>query len=228
MDILQLSALPRTKIGKSVAELRKQGMIPAVIYGPDTENILISLDAKQSIELLARASENPIIELVCEAEWKGKAAYRVLVQEIRRDPVSQGVEHIDFYRFSATKKVKVDVPIEITGTAPAVADLGGVFLQNLDKLEVECLPDAIPREFVVDISGLKEFNDTIYVKDLTLPKEVVCHIDPQTPIVSITEPEKEEVAPETPAVPGEILTEAEAKRKQAEQQAEQESVVQGT
>jgi len=221
MDILKLKAVSRIKIGKSVAELRAQGSIPAVIYGPDTENVLISLFAKDCIELFKKASENPIIEILVGDDKP--VSYRVLVQEIRRDPVSQEVEHIDFYRFSATKKVHIDVPIDITGVAPAVADLGGVLLQNLDKIEVECLPDAIPQQFIVDISGLNSLNDTIYVESLVMPKGVVCHLDPHTPIVSITEPEKEEIAPVAPTAPAEILTEAEAKRKEAEQEAQEDS-----
>jgi large subunit ribosomal protein L25 len=217
MNTLVLSAIPRTLLGKSVIQLREQGLVPAVIYGPDMENVVISVSSKELNELLKKSSENPIIELKI-GEGNDSLVYKVLIHELHRDYLSQAIDHIDFYRFSATKKVRVEVPIEITGVSLAVADLGGVLLQNIDKLEVECLPEAIPQQFTVDISVLKDLNDTLYIKDLTMPQGVVCHMDSHTPIVSVTEPEKEEVVPAAPTEPAEILTEAEVKRQEQEKE----------
>ncbi|KKU11058.1 MAG: 50S ribosomal protein L25 [Parcubacteria group bacterium GW2011_GWA2_46_7] len=226
MDIFTLQASLRTIVGKSVAELREQGMIPAVIYGPDMENVLITVPNQALIDLQKKASENSIIELTV-GEGKDKTVCKVLIQEIHRGPLSQIIDHIDFYRFNSTKKVHIDVPIELVGISPAVADLGGVLLQNIDRIEVECLPDAIPQQFVVDISKLLTLNDTIYVEDLIMPEHVICHVEPHVPIVSVTEPQKEEVVPVEPVAPETVLTEAEVKRKEQEKEKEEETAAQG-
>ena len=211
---ISLKAAVRELTGKSVKRLRRDGYVPAVLYGPETENQNLVIKKDELLNLLKTSQENAVVVLAVE-DKQGKKDYRVLLHDLTRDPISQEITHLDLYRFSAKKKVVVHIPLVLKGVSHA-EELNAVLLQNLDKLEAECLPDAIPEKIEVEISGLVGLDQTLYVKDLKLPAGVEAEIDEDTPVVSLV-PVKEEVieAEPQPLVEPELA----GKEKKAEEEA---------
>ncbi|HCI05189.1 MAG: 50S ribosomal protein L25 [Parcubacteria group bacterium GW2011_GWC1_45_9] len=187
MSEIILSAKTR-EIKQGTDDLRNQGLIPAVLYGPKTENLNLTVSETDFSAFLKSGQRTKPFSLKLDG---GKEIKNILLQDFVRDSLKSRILSIDFYQFDALKKVKVSLPIVLIGKAPAV-ELGGVIVQSMDEIEVECLPANIPEKLVVDISVLEDFDSTVYVKDLNLPKDVSCHIDPQTAVVSVSEPAKEE------------------------------------
>ncbi|MEW5805326.1 MAG: 50S ribosomal protein L25 [Patescibacteria group bacterium] len=193
MPELSLSVKLRKSEERNPLTLRKNGLIPAVLYGPETENQVFTVDQAEFLQFLKSAPKNKPFRLKI---LDSKAEIdNVLIHEIQKDSLKDQILNIDFYQFSSKKRIKLSVPIEFIGKAPAI-DQGGVIVSNMNELEVECLPINIPEKILVDVSVLENLDSTIYVKDLNLPGGVVCHFDPQTPVVSVTEPTKEVVAEE--------------------------------
>ena len=190
-----LKAALREVTGKAVKQLKRSGFIPAVLYGPATGNLNLVVKKDEFLNLLKIGQENAVVALAV-GEGKEKKDFKVLVHDLVRDPVSREITHIDLYRFSAKKKVVVHIPLELVGVSH-VEELNAVLLQNLDKLEAECLPDAIPEKIEVNISDLQSLDQTIYIKDLKLPVGVESEIDENTPVVSLV-PVKEEVIETVP------------------------------
>lgn len=169
--------------------LRGQGYIPAVLYGPKIENLNLSVFEKDFDVFLKSGHRTKPFVLKLNND---KIIKDVLLHEFQRDSLKNKALSIDFYQFDVSKKIKVFVPVVLNGKAPA-QDLGGVVVLNMSELEIECLPVNIPDSIVVDVGVLSDFDATVYVKDLKLPQGVSCHIDPQTSVVSVSEPLKEEV-----------------------------------
>jgi len=192
---ISLKATIREVTGKAVKQLKRDGFIPAVLYGPATDNLNLVVRKDEFLNLLKIGQENAVVTLEMD-EGKEKKDFKVLVHDLTRDPISREITHIDLYRFSAKKKVVVHIPLELVGVSHA-EELNAVLLQNLDKLEAECLPDAIPEKIEVNISDLQSLDQTIYIKDLKLPAGVESEIDENTPVVSLV-PVKEEVIEATP------------------------------
>jgi large subunit ribosomal protein L25 len=195
MTDLKLGVEQRSIFGKSVAGLRRQGKTPGVVYGPGMKTVALAVATADLERLLTTMPENAVVTL----RMPDGKELPVLVHEVTRGFVKRELMHIDFYRFSAEKKVRVHVPLQIIGVSHA-PEVEGVLVQSMEKLEAECLPTHIPESISIDISSLQAIGDTLYVKDLTLPEGVSCRLDPQTPVASITEQEKEVVAP-APVVP---------------------------
>jgi large subunit ribosomal protein L25 len=185
---------PRSGAGKGVARrLRAGGRIPGVCYGREIPAASISLDAR-ALERLISTSEagvNTLIGLSVE----GGGAYdgrQVLIKELQRDPVTGRLLHADFYAVDLTQVVKVSVPIHVRGM-PEGVKMGGILDQSLRELELECLPQAIPTEILVDVSALV-IGQSLHVRDLDLPADVELVSDPDLSVVSVMVPAAEEVA----------------------------------
>lgn len=188
MSNLTLKAKLREAKEKA-AVLRSFGLIPAVVYGPGLEeNILLSVSDLDFSLFLKSGHKTKPFTIAVEG---GKEIKNVLLQDVQKDTLKGTVLSADFYQFDASKKVKVSLPISIFGKAPA-QDLGGVVVQSMNEIEVFCLPSNIPDKLEVDISVLIDFDSTIYVKDLKLPEGVTVSISGETPVVSVSEPQKEE------------------------------------
>ena len=187
---LSLSAEKREKIG-NIAGLRKEGKIPAVFYGPKETSTAIALNAAEFLKVWRVAGESAVIDLEGVGETK-----EVLVNDIDLDPVTNVIRHVDFYVIEKGKPVQVGVPIEFTGEAPAVKELGGVLVKVLHELEIEVLPKNLPHSIEVDVSSLTDFEVQILVRDIKLPAGVTVLVDPDE-VVALVQAAKEE--PETPA-----------------------------
>ena len=221
MEKAVIQAEKRTVVGKQVRSLRREGKLPAVIYGYGIDPISINLDAHSASRILAKASSSTLVTI----ELSG-TQYPTLVREKQLDFIRNELIHVDFLAVSMTEKITADVGIHLEGTAPAVNEFNAIIVNNLTELEVECLPSDLPERFVVDISGLAEIGDGIYVRDLTPPANVEILNDPDEIIVVATAMAEEEVEEEEVVEAEEELEEPEViekgKKEEEERAAEEE------
>jgi large subunit ribosomal protein L25 len=167
MSEIVISASKRTVTGRQVNALRRQGLLPAVLYGAGIESTPIELDAHEATKALSVVGSSTLVSLNV-----GKDTHQVLVREIQRDVLRSDLLHVDFLKVAMDEKIRTDVPIELVGEAPAVRDLAGVLVSGLSEIEVEALPADLPDHLSVDLSALAEMDDTITVGDLILPEGV--------------------------------------------------------
>ncbi len=200
----------REERGKGVArKLRAAGRIPGVCYRRNAESVAVSLDPRELDLLLRKASAgmNTLIDLKVTGggDFDGR---QVLVKELQRDPITGAYLHADLYAVDLQQSIHVSVPVHLKGTAIGVSLGGGILDQSTRELDVECLPNAIPEEFAVDVSQL-EVGDSIHVRDLAVPEGIEILNDPDVSIVSVVAPAvAEEAAPAEAAVEGAIAAEA--------------------
>ncbi|MBC8465070.1 MAG: 50S ribosomal protein L25 [Parcubacteria group bacterium] len=180
---LEATARPMTRKAEA---LRKEGRVPAVVYGPKTENIPLSVDARAFQKVWKEAGETTVIGVSVDDK-----TIDVLVQEVAVHPVSGDPMHADFYAVDKTKKVEVNIPLSFEGVAPAVKDLGGTLVKVLHEITVSGLPGNLPNEVVVDTVLLKELDSVITVKDVVLPEGVVAAMPEDDVVVSVSVQEEE-------------------------------------
>jgi large subunit ribosomal protein L25 len=210
-----LTAETRAQTGKGVARsLRRQGRIPAVIYGHARQPQPLSISAREFERLLERiAGENTVVELVLD----GKPA-RTLIREIQRDPIKRNVLHVDFQELVAGERVTVHIPIVLEGTAPGVK-AGGILNQVMQELTCRVDPLQMPSHIAVDVSGLT-IGHSIHVGEVVVPEGVEVLDDPGATVAVVSAPKAAEaVAP----APGEVEAAAEPeliRRPKAEEEEE--------
>lgn len=230
MKEIKLEVKTRHNVGTSVAKrLRKNGKIPAVVYGAGEKPIPLELEQKNLLSILRSGlGENVIINLNIDDEKKEK---KVLIKEIQHDPVWGDILHVDFQQISMKKKIKLSIPLHLVGTAIGV-DEGGILQHATRELEIECLPTDIPEKVEVDVSELN-IGDAIHVRDLKLEKVVILS-DSDTSVVSVVPPTvfkeevkvvEEEVA--EPEVVGEEAEKVEEAKEEKEVKAEKKEEVKG-
>lgn len=184
-------AIPLTVTGrdlkKNVKHLRKEGIVPGILYG-NTTNTPVAFSHKEFHNVFAKAGENTLVEVQMDDK-----KIPCLIHAVTYDPVTSAYEHIDFYAVDMTKKVTTNVPIHFEGESPAVKNEGGVLLTVRSELEVTCLPTAIPSHFTVNLGKLEKLRDSFTVADLDVAKDILITESPDTAIVIVQEPRKEEV-----------------------------------
>ena len=181
MDKIVINASKREVIGKKVGALRREGKLPAVIYGKGIDPTPITLDLREASKILSTLTSSSILTLNVDGK-----EYPALVRDKQRDYLKARYLHIDFLAVSLTEKIRTTITISIEGEAPAVSDYNGVVVSGLSEIEVECLPGDLEERITVDISSLKEIGDSILVKDLAVGKKIDVLSDPDDIIVSIT------------------------------------------
>lgn len=186
MEKLVIAAEKRTVVGKKVGALRREGKLPGVIYGHKIEPTAIVMDLKEATRVLSMATSSSLLTI----ELDGKEQ-SVLIREGQRDHLKNRFLHVDFQVVSLTEKIRAEVNIEITGTAPAVKDFGGVVVEGLNSVHVEALPTDLPERVTVDISGLNEIGDSILVKDIKFSSNVEVLTPEDEMVVLITSPAAE-------------------------------------
>jgi large subunit ribosomal protein L25 len=173
----------RTVLGNSVRKLRKQGLLPAVLYGQNFNSLPIQIDKKTFLKLYKQVGKTNVIDLSVDSQ-----TLPVIVQDLDIDPVFGDVRHVDFLVVNLKQKVKVTVPIQYIGTPIGVKQLGAVLAVNLDELEIEVLPEKIPDFITVDVTNLTNIHDSISVADLLqVAQDYQILNDPETILVSLTE-----------------------------------------
>jgi len=205
MEQFELKAEKRTIIGKKVKGLRREGLIPAVLYGPKTEPIPIQCDERELQHVLARAGGTNMISVRIGKAREPKMA---LARGVQRDVITGELYHVDFYQVVMTETVKTEVNIILSGEPPAVQQTEFMLLQGTDSVEVECLPGDLIHSIEVDVSTLLEIDDAIYVKDLQVPDNVTILTDGDELVAKIQRlrlaVEEEEVEEEVEVAPEEV------------------------
>ncbi|HEX2062707.1 MAG TPA: 50S ribosomal protein L25, partial [Thermoanaerobaculia bacterium] len=153
MAEVTLEVTRREKTGKEVAKkLRREGKVPAVVYGGHREPVAITVDRKAVSELIQKSEHG--IRSVFLLKMQGSDQQRhAMIKDITIDPISRKMEHIDFVRVVMDEKVKVTIPVHLNGTAIGVKE-GGLLDFQVRELHVECLPNAIPDSIEVDVTPL--------------------------------------------------------------------------
>lgn len=193
--MITLSVKIRKTLGRKTKSLRKEGDIPAVVYGHGLKNVLLEVNYQDFQKVFKETGENSLIDLNVEGE---KEKRKVLIYETQKDPVTDKFIHIDFFQASLKEEIEVMIPLVFEGVSLAVKDLGANLAKNITEIEVKALPQNLPHEIRVSIDGLKTFGDHILVKDLIFPKEVKVLKKPDEIVVSVTHPEKIEEDLEKP------------------------------
>ncbi len=197
MDKISLNAQKRTVLGRKIKKLRKEGMLPANIYGKKVKSQAVTVKFSDFESVFKKAGETGLVDLTIDKDVRP-----VLIQNVQYDPVSDRILHADFYQVDLKEKVTAKVPVELSGTAKAVANKIGVLLTLLDEVEVEALPVDLPEKIVVYVDDLSEVDQVIKVSDLK--------VDSQVKILTPTDREVVKVAP---------LVSKEAEKQAAEEEA---------
>ena len=205
MEQIELRASGRKLLGKKVRFLRRQGITPVHLFGHDTEPLALQCDTTQLEHVLTHSGKTRLIGLKLD---RAKKLRSVVVREVQKHPLSGEIVHVDFYQVSLTEKIKVDVPITLIGEAPALKSKGTMLVHELNRLNVECLPDRIPANVQVDISSLAEEDQSIHVKDISLGEGITVLDDPEHVIVRIALLTIEKVEKVEKVAEAEAVTEA--------------------
>jgi len=201
MEKVVLSAETREEKGKTkVKELRKQDVVPAVVYKGGADATALKIKRDELVDVLhTSAGENVIITLKVKGDKKKERT--CIIKEIQKHPVKEDIMHIDLNEISLTEKIKVKIPVNPHGEAEGVAKDGGVLDHPLWEIEIECLPTDIPEKIQVEVASMK-IGDTVLVKDLDIPSDVTVITDPEITVLSVVPPAKEEVVEEVPSEEG--------------------------
>jgi len=187
---LTLKVKKRTVFGKQNKFLRKQGFIPAVLYGKKTPACSLQVNTQDFKTVYKEAGDTDIIDLIIE-DGKKKQAKSVLIHDVDSHFLDGSFLHVDFFEVEMDKPITTRIPINFTGESPAVK-LGGVLVKTTSEIEIEALPMDIPHEIIIDISSLTDFDQTLYVKNIDFSPKVKVLIDENTPVVTVNAPITEE------------------------------------
>jgi large subunit ribosomal protein L25 len=202
MATVALKVKPREDVGKGGARrTRKEGLVPAVLYGEGDEVRSLSVDAKEfGLVIHTAAGENVILDLEVEGGDAGEC--KAIIKDIQYHPVRRDILHVDFQHISMTKEITIRVPIEIRGEAVGVKTSGGILEIISREVEVECLPANIPDRIAVDVTEL-DVGDSLQVRDLHVENARIVS-DPDTTVLTIVAPTViEEVKPAVAVAEGE-------------------------
>jgi len=204
LELIELKTNIRTTVGNGPARrLRQTGQIPAVLYGPKTESVLLSVN-KKDLDLVLKKGRSGQIILNLVIQNNGETYTRpAMIKELQVHPVSRNYLHIDFYEIDMDRKITVGVQVVITGTSVGV-ERGGILQIIRRELEVKCLPFEVPESIEIDVTDL-DMGDSVHVKDISLDGEVEFLGESNLTVVTILmpkieeEPEAEEEAEEEDA-----------------------------
>ena len=202
---MELKVQIRNILGRKVKTLRKEGLIPAELYGHGVKNLHLTLSAKEFQKVFKETGESTVVNLVTE----DKKTLPVMIHEVKTDTLSGKILNIDFYQIKMSEKIRVHTPIEFIGESPAVKTFGGILVKTLQEIEVEALPQDLPRRLQVDLILLDEIGKNISVKDLKISDKAKFFVSPETIIATVIEAKAEEVTEKVAeeAAPAETPTE---------------------
>lgn len=215
---IELNAEKRTILGSGVNKLRNDGYVPAILYGKNQENIALQIPVKDFHKVFESAGESTLIYLNV-----GGQVFPTIIHDVSRDPVKDNILHADFYKVRLDEKIKTNVPVVFVGEAPAVKDLGAIFIRNINELEVEAFPQDLPHEIIVDISSLENFGNQILVKDIDLGTSVKIEAGAETIVATAQEPMSEEELKASLEAPTAGVEEVEVIKKEKEEEVVEEA-----
>lgn len=215
MSDLTLKATTRAQ-EESPRAIRREGNIPAILYGHKIENQMLNLPYNIFYNLYREAGENTLIDLAID----GKEPFKVIIHDVDRDEVSNKVRHVDLYQVKMDEKIETEIPIHFIGESPAVKEMGGVLLKQMDALPVKCLPNDLIKYVEVDLSNLKDLNDVVRVADITIPSTLEVLRDGDEAVTLVTAPREEKEPVEEEGVAEEAVLAAEGEEAKPEEGAE--------
>ena len=192
-----LTAEKRTITGKKVKFLRREGILPANMFGKAIKSTSLQLPLKDFQKVYNQVHETGLVDLTV-----GNETHPVLIQNIHIQPITHTPLHADFFKVNLKEKVKATIPIVGVGEPKAVADKIGVLLQSLSEVEVEALPADLPEHIEINIEGLSQIDDSLTIADLKAPTGVGILAEPTEMVFRIAElvsEEAEELAAEEEA-----------------------------
>jgi len=195
-----IEATPRTVLGKATKRLRKEGIIPANVYGHHVEPVPVQLSALAFDRLRRQHGTTQVITL----QLADHPEETVLVRHVQHNALSGQIIHIDFTRVDAQERVESKVALNFVGVAPGVKIQGGIMLHLVDALAIECAAADLVEHLDVDISALTEIDSTLYARDIPLSSKYTLVADPDEPIVKIAAPRVEEAV--EPAITAETTS----------------------
>lgn len=203
-----LAAEHREITGKLVHRLRKNGRLPAVVYGHGEGSANVSIDAHEFDQLRKHSGPNALVDLSID----GKKAKPVLINQVQVHPVTRRPVHADLFLVNMTEELTVDVPLIAMGESTAISQLNGTLLHPTETVKVKGLPDRLPQSIEYSIESLVDFDGAIHVRDLTIPEDVTLLTDGEEIIAKVQAPriEVEEVPVAEEGVEGEEAAEGEA------------------
>lgn len=193
MEILDLTATMRTSVGNSPSRaLRREGNIPAVLYGPGSESVSLSISSLDLERALKKASVSQIVfnMSVQNAQTGSRTA---MIKDLQIHPMSRKFLHVDFYEISKDRKITVDVPVVVKGKSKGIEE-GGMLQIIRRDIEVLCLPFDVPKSIQIDITDL-EIGDSIHVKDLKIDGNVEIPAETNYTILTILSTKSDEKEP---------------------------------
>jgi large subunit ribosomal protein L25 len=217
----QLNAEKRDVFGKKLKNFRKQGKLPAVLYGKNKKTASIFVDLKEFKKIWKETGESTIIKIILKSDFENsKSDFDVLIQEVVFGPIKDEPIHADFYIVEMDKPIVAKVSLVFEGVSPAEKDLGGILVKVRHDVEVEALPKNLPHELKVDVSKLVNLGDQITVKNINLPAGVKI-LAGENDVVALVEAPKEEIVEEKPITIEEVEVEKRGKK-------EEEKIEEGT
>lgn len=187
-----LNAERRTIIGKHVRHLRREGILPANIYGHAQDSLAVQVDAHEMDRALKTHGATQLYRLVIAPDGKEET---VIVRHITRQPATNIIQHIDFFHVNMSVLMRAKVPVRLVGEAPAIKLHDGVLIQALDYAEVEALPADLPEALELDISDIEDLNTSRNAGALQIPSKVTLITPEDEIVISIQAPRVVEVAP---------------------------------
>ncbi len=194
METITLEAKSRD-IKVSPMFLRKNRRIPAVFYGHKENSLTVDVDYQEFRKAFRKAGSNQVVELSIDGKKKP-----VLIHEVQYNPLTDNVDHIDFLHVNMNEEITANIPVVLTGIAPAVKNFGGILTTLKHEVEVRCLPTHLPQSIEVDVSTLEQLHSAVHVKDLKLSAQVKVHGSPDDVVVTVVAPKlvEEDALPQAP------------------------------
>lgn len=212
---LAIKAKLRKTVGAQNNEVRRQGSLPAVVYGHGFNNENLVVEYNPIAKVYKEAGYSSLIDL----EIENNKPVKVLIQDIAKHPVTDRIIHVDFHQVSMSEKLEARVSLKFMGEAPAVKELGGVLVKKISQIKVRCLPADLVHELEIDLTSLKTLSDNIYIKDIKLPKGMEVLDKPNEVVAKVTEVAEEEVA--STITEAEAIAKVEVEKKKVEEEGEE-------
>lgn len=191
MEKFLLDAEKREVIGKKVKALRREGKLPAIIYGQGIEPTPITLETKQVQQILKVVGANTLINIKV-----GKEEYLTLVRDIQREVIMRDLLHMDFQAVSLDETITTTLPVVIIGEAPVLEEYDAMLTIGMEELQIEAKAKDLPDTISVDVSSIMEIGDHILVKDLVISGDVTILDDPDEMVIIATAQILMEIEPE--------------------------------
>ncbi len=183
MSDFQLAAQKRRARGKKNRQLRRDGFVPGILYGPSTDPLSVQFPYRSVEVMLMEAGGTNLIDIEVEG-----AVYPSLAREVQRDVVRGDILHVDFLAVDQTQRISVEVPIVMEGRSPVVVAREGILITGRSSLTLEVYPSDIRDRIIIDLTGLTELGSEVLVRDLSFGENVTVHNDPNEMLAKIVQP----------------------------------------